>query len=313
MANFDDFVKSHFFRDQIEDCFGGFGSALIINDTCCFQDVGMGIFAEIKSVYEEPVLSHESRQFQFIRQRCWDDYRLFQNDNTVGQAIASGIIGLVPDANTYKTIKETFNILSEQLLILLNVLEELRGGEFNYEAEIKHTVTKINSAKNPEELTKYIMQDCAQFGFLVYDCIGNWIEHQWFMEKPPEYAPMIEAYEPYMFACIEGDYTLTVGSEMKNRILINTVSHIGDVSITQSNLIITDTPEEIKALADLNKHQNNYDKKPFDTAIKERNILYRGAVEAAAESIKALSDRDNIVICENIRGPKEYRAYCNRS
>jgi len=305
MATLDDFVKTSLkplnYPDRTESFENNFalhgGEAVIIDQTGNSRFFGLGIFSSILECYDRPVNSQESRNFQMMLDRPLHDYELFKSGDLMDQAIAGELITLSPTNETYGELEQA----TEQLYTAYNAFEtalpeEIKDGN-QFLPDIMKRIRKIKDSDSPETLMTILFKEGRGLAIEVNGYIPSWQHNCWLIEMPAEYQDLKSAYNNLRTAFRKGEYQLSVSDSLKDKQLIKRVEVYGEgVPIERQFVFITDTPEELSALASM---QGDW----------KKNIVYRGPVNEKTTQVLDQLRKSNFIVCGQIRGPNDYRQY----
>jgi hypothetical protein len=297
MGSLDDFVETHVKQpkewDMSTDDFRlSGGQAIIINPEGDSKWVGLGVFSKILECFDGPVDPSKSNTMRMILD-TYDKNEIFHHQTLEAEAARGGIVQWTP-VDSYEQIKEAAQNLHEKYGLLKKVLGDHLTG--HYPNIIETAIDNIRKAESSEKMMHNIFLKSTELGKLI-SYIPLWASNSWFIELPEEYQAVSEAYKSLRKLCRESKYQISVPKDLQNNVYLHWCQ-VEEVADNRRNIVIVDDAKALEAFSKL--------------GCVNRNVIYRESTDKTAALVEKIGAK-NLVICENLKGPNEYKQWLARN
>jgi hypothetical protein len=314
MATLDEFIKQSLKHsqsegdDNLDSCFCG-GWAIMIAPDKQYSVYGLGVVNAIAEFLDNPKFSADSESFRpGLLEVGEEEHSIFKSYSVMRQAVSCGLLVLTPKDEDYEAIKRALDDLYSKFQAFQNGLPDEKKGIVGIVENLRATVEKIRGAETPEETMRLISEEGGVFR-TVADHIPWWVSEVLDARKSDEYQGLKSAYDTLRDACRSANYWVHVPEDLKQNQFLQQAL-ISNTPNGADALIITDTPEELKTLARAFAEGTAADSAG---ATIYKKILYRGLVNGdTLPVLDAFRKDDYSVICEQIKGPAQYREWLER-
>lgn len=297
MATLNEFVDSHLkqsFQERLDyetDFRACGGQVLILSPGKRQQFVGLGVFSGILPYVDGDVKSSESEDFQALKSFISFDHNNIFSPNSsrwFTELVLCNCLHITPEACTDDAMTDALSTLSDSIGELASALESVSM------AKIIDTVSTIRQNVSKERMREILGHD-SYLGNALIANLPQWTRTAGIEVMPQQHAAAIVRYNTFRGICREGTYTIGLAPHLKQSTFLHRASLPKFSGRARAvDVLITDTPQELTALAE--SYKNNHD----------LPILYRGPLMQGADAAQELQGRGYQVICADIRGPQEF-------
>jgi hypothetical protein len=276
------------------------GYAVMITPDGKYSAHRLGILNAIVEFLDNPKFSAASESFEqgLLQVERMEPFLIFKGNDVMREAVSYGLLALSPKEGSYERIKGAVDDLYSKFQAFQDALPEKRKSNHGIK-DIRARIEKIKGAETPKETMRLISEESNELAQEVVSYIPSWVERVWHLKMPDEYNTLKSAYDTLRDACRSVNYWVHVPEGLKQNTFLKKVD-VNRVPVDRQGLFITDTPDELKALAGIFSEETDF----------HQNILYRGPVNDNIQpAIDALRKSNHFVVCEQIQGPAQYREW----